>query len=201
MLIDLRIVELLVARLCHDLIGPAAAIGNGVELLGDDDPDFMQDAIRLVGESSLKVTRRLQFYRFAYGFGGGGLAGPAPDALAAELFADGNVELDYSETARALPLEWQKLACNMLAVGSEALPRGGRLVLTGSTGLIELAAFGDGSGPSPETCAALSLTTPSAELTSRSVGAYFTGLLARSLGCGVAVEHRPGGFRLTADAG
>ena len=35
--IDLRVVELLAARLCHDLIGPLAAIGNGVELLAEED--------------------------------------------------------------------------------------------------------------------------------------------------------------------
>jgi len=36
-LIDLRVLELLTARLCHDLIGPVAAIANGVELLGEDE--------------------------------------------------------------------------------------------------------------------------------------------------------------------
>jgi histidine phosphotransferase ChpT len=69
--IDLRVVELLAARLCHDLIGPVAAIGNGAELLADEEPDFLQDAIALVGESARKANRRLQFYRFAYGFSGG----------------------------------------------------------------------------------------------------------------------------------
>jgi len=31
--IDLRIAELLAARLCHELVSPVGAINNGVELL------------------------------------------------------------------------------------------------------------------------------------------------------------------------
>ena len=30
---DARLLELICARLCHDLIGPVSAIGNGVELV------------------------------------------------------------------------------------------------------------------------------------------------------------------------
>ena len=81
------------ARLCHDLIGPVAAIANGVELLGEDDPDFVRDAVALVGNSARKANARLQFFRFAYGFGGGGLAGPAPHQLAAEYFAETAIDM------------------------------------------------------------------------------------------------------------
>src|SRR5712691_824923 len=80
--IDLRVVELLAARLCHDLIGPISAISNGVELLADEEPEFARDAVALVGDSARKASGRLQFYRFAYGFSGGRLAGPAPYQLA-----------------------------------------------------------------------------------------------------------------------
>src|SRR6202023_3017456 len=112
--VDLRVLEMLAARLCHDLIGPVAGIGNGVELLADEEPDFVQDAIALVGESARKANRRLQFYRFAYGFSGGELAGLPPHRLASALFEESSVACDYRQKVRGLPLEWQKLACNML---------------------------------------------------------------------------------------
>ena len=88
--LDLRVLELLTARLCHELSGPIAAINNGVELLVDEpalagdgaDPGFVQDAIALVGDSASRAASRLQFYRFAYAFGGGRLmAGSAPNEL------------------------------------------------------------------------------------------------------------------------
>src|SRR5580658_5829839 len=66
-MIELRVLELLSARLCHELVSPVGAINNGVELLAEEDPDFVRDAIELIGQSARTASRRLQFYRFAYG--------------------------------------------------------------------------------------------------------------------------------------
>ncbi len=194
--IDLRVIELLSARLCHDLIGPVAAISNGAELLADEEPEFVRDAVALVGDSARKASRRLQFYRFAYGFSGGGLAGLAPHELAAEFFEDSAIECDYRAAVRALPLEQQKLACTMLALAGEGLPRGGRLALNAGAAGLEIEAAGQGSGPSPELRAALTLAATGAELTSRTIGGYFGGLLAETLGYRLVVVDQPGGFRL-----
>ena len=189
--LDLRILELLTARLCHELSGPIAAINNGVELLVDEpalagdgaDPGFVLDAIALVGDSATRAASRLQFYRFAYGFGGGGLmAGSAPNELVTRFFEKTRIACDYGESIQMLPLDWQRLACNLLLTGAEALSRGGNLVLAAGPNGINVDAIGDFVALSPETSAALTLATPIAALTSRSVQAYFTGLLAETLG-------------------
>lgn len=195
--IDLRVIELVSARLCHDLVGPVAAISNGVELIDDDDPDFVRDAVALVGDSARKAARRLQFFRFAYGFRHGSSAGPPPHVLAGDLFDGTSVLCDYTEPVRLLGLEWQKLACNLLLVGSEALPRGGRLILTAAAVGLELEGIGEGNGPAPEIRAALALDLPTAELTPRNVGAYFAGLLGAALGCRIATTSAPGSFRFS----
>jgi signal transduction histidine kinase len=62
-LIDNRVLELLTARLCHELSGPIAAINNGVELLTEDDPGagslpnpaLLHDAVTLVGASAQRA--------------------------------------------------------------------------------------------------------------------------------------------------
>lgn len=199
--IDLRVLELLAARLCHDLISPVAAIANGVELLGEDDPDFVRDAVSLVGDSAHTANARLQFYRFAYGFRGTGLAGAPPHQLAAEFFAASSIACEYGTAARALPLEQQKLGCAMLAAAGEGLLRGGKLTLDAGALGVQLDAVGGGAGPSPEMRTALGLATPSAELTTRTVGAYFAGLLADAQGCRLVVADQPGGFRISAERG
>jgi histidine phosphotransferase ChpT len=197
--IDIRVAELLAARLCHELISPIAAVGNGVELLGEEDADFVRDALSLVADSAQKAARRLQFYRFAFGFAGSGaLAGPPPHQLAAEFFADTRVVCDYPEAARNLPLPWQKLACNLLAVGAEALPRGGHLRLDAIGDGAAVDGEGEGAMPSPEMRSALALATPVEELGSRTIGAYFAGLLAAALGRNITVTGSvPGRFRLS----
>ena len=199
-LLEMRVFELLAARLCHELVGPVAAIGNGVELLGEDDPQFVAEAQALVGTSARQAGSRLQFYRFAYGFGrGGDLTGPAPHELVASLFNETRIGCDYRAGARALPLEWQKLACNLAVLAAEALPRGGRLVVDADALGPSVEGFGEAAGLSPEARAALALTAPIGELTSRTAQAYFTGLLARSLGCRlVDMPGEEGGFRVAA---
>lgn len=196
--IDLRVLELLAARLCHDLIGPVSAIANGVELMADDDGEFGRDALALVADSSRKGGHRLQFYRFAWGFGGGGLSGAAPHALAADFFSDAAILCDYGAAVRELPPEEQKLACAMLAAAGEGLPRGGRMSLSLAAAGPHIEAVGEGSGLSPEAAAALTLASSPAALTTRTVGAYLAGLLAEARGRRLVLEDREGGFQVSA---
>ncbi len=187
--IELRVLELLAARLCHDLIGPVSAIGNGVELLGEDDPDFVRDAVALVGDSARKANRSLQFYRFLYGFSGGGLTGPAQHGwppISSPRSGSSAITAPQHENSRSTS---RKLACAMLA-------RGGRGVAArraaGSRHCLkrpEIEATGGGAGPSPEARAALGLMTAPANLTTRTVGAYFADCLRASRGA--AYRYRP----------
>ena len=62
---------LLCARLCHDLLGPVGALGNGLELLAlDQDPAMRRQTLELMTSSSAAVTAKLKFFRLAFGTGG-----------------------------------------------------------------------------------------------------------------------------------
>ena len=65
----LDLAGLIGSRLCHDLVSPLGAIGNGLELLqmtgGGDGPE-----LDLIRESYLNATAKLQFCRIAFGTGG-----------------------------------------------------------------------------------------------------------------------------------
>lgn len=203
-IVDIRVLELLVARLCHELSGPIAAINNGVELIEEDDGhpgpasgiNAGDEPLTLIGDSARRAGNRLRFYRFAYGFSQGSvISGPLPYELAIGVFDGGRFVCHYSESIRRLPSEWQKLACNLLSVGAETLPRGGRLSLSDNP--LTLEAIGDPAALAPEMRAALMLAPPIDELTARTVQAYFTGLLAKVLGRVVVASTEPGRVRLT----
>ena len=66
---DLRLAQLLCSRLCHDLVGPAGAVNAGLELAEEGEMDG--DALELVTSSAAEVTRRLAFFRIAFGAAGG----------------------------------------------------------------------------------------------------------------------------------
>jgi histidine phosphotransferase ChpT len=200
LMLDMRVCELLAARLCHDLAGPIAAIANGSELLGDDDPDFAREAAGLIGDSARTAARRLQLFRYVYGFGRGAHAGPPPHVLASEYFSGSATQCDYPEAVRALEPGWQRMACSLLLIGAEGLPRGGRLTLVTAVAGISLTAVGEGDGLPAEIREALASTVPTASLTARSVGAYFAGLLAQSLGGGLMLTSEPGQFRIVCEA-
>jgi histidine phosphotransferase ChpT len=54
------------SRLCHDLIGPIGAIGNGVELMllpGN----ARNDEVAMIAESVSTLTARIRYYRIAFG--------------------------------------------------------------------------------------------------------------------------------------
>jgi histidine phosphotransferase ChpT len=197
--VDIRILELLSARLCHELISPVGAIGNGVELLGEDDPEFVRDAVALIGESAKKAAQRLQFYRFAYGTLTAGTTGPDPRELVRGLFDGGKVTGEWSAEASALPTEWHKLACNLAVLAAEALPRGGvvRLEARPGGGLV-VTAQGDALNVTDEVRAAIARTATADALTSRTVQGYFTAHLASRLDADLVATLEPGRWILSA---
>lgn len=69
-----QIVSLVGSRLCHDLISPLGAIGNGVELLqmAGDWPGLQQSAEMSLIEDALRAARaRITCFRIAFGASGG----------------------------------------------------------------------------------------------------------------------------------
>jgi len=191
--IDLRIAELLAARLCHELVSPIGAINNGVELL-EDDPDFAADATGLIAQSAIQATRRLQFYRVAYG-------STAPIAVelgrkvTLELFAESKIVCDWPQGPAPADV---KLACNLFLVAGEALPRGGRLTLAAADPL-EIRAEGDGARLPAHLPDALTGALAAGLVDARSVQAAFTGALALRARLRASIETPASGvfvFRL-----
>ncbi|PRY21890.1 histidine phosphotransferase ChpT [Aliiruegeria haliotis] len=59
------------SRICHDLISPIGAIGNGVELLSMSGANLGPE-LSLISESVANANARIRFYRIAFGHGGQG---------------------------------------------------------------------------------------------------------------------------------
>ena len=68
--VDIRILELLSSRICHDLVSPVGAINNGVELIEDVGGNTTGEAMQLISKSAVIAARRLRCFRMAYGRAG-----------------------------------------------------------------------------------------------------------------------------------
>ena len=69
-MIDLRVLELLCSRICHDLISLVTAINNGMELLDDDPGDMLNHIRDLLMNRASEGSGKLKYFRLAYGLGG-----------------------------------------------------------------------------------------------------------------------------------
>ena len=62
-----NIAALIRSRICHDLISPIGAIGNGVELLTMSASAGGSPELDLIADSVHNANARIRFFRIAYG--------------------------------------------------------------------------------------------------------------------------------------
>jgi histidine phosphotransferase ChpT len=126
---------LLCSRICHDLISPVGAIGNGVELLNEIQPDA-GDELQLIGQSAQSASATLQFYRLAFGASGSG----EPYALAmcqkivASMFERGPATLHWPAQSGDITRASARLFCNLMMISASTLPRGGSVTVKATLG-------------------------------------------------------------------
>ncbi|MBR3372351.1 MAG: histidine phosphotransferase [Rhodobacteraceae bacterium] len=139
----LELAELLTSRICHDLISPLGAIGNGVELMTmagvADGPE-----LGLIAESVATANSRIRLFRCALG-----AATQGQTITAAEINA---LLADYGRTTRHwtefdinqdLPRQEVKLLLLVLMCLETALPWGGAVHVTRSASGYALTAEAD----------------------------------------------------------
>jgi histidine phosphotransferase ChpT len=208
MLIDLRVAQLLCSRVCHDLIGPVGAINSGIELMGEDSA-MADDAMALIVKSSAQASRRLAFFRTAFGLGGA--TGPRAVAeardLAAALFDKGRAELDWpAEATRCAegmvgPLA-VKLLLNLVLLGVDCLPRGGAVAVRaapmGDGVGFAVTAVGEGARLRDGVADAMAADLAPDALSAHTVAAAFAQSLAKALGTAIEVSEHAGEVRFAA---
>jgi histidine phosphotransferase ChpT len=183
---DLRVLELLASRLCHDLVSPIGAVNTGMELLEESPTDIgaVRDAVSLAGGSARQASAVLQFYRAAYGQAGRhAFTDPAQLGDLADAFARARksaVQWPPDPRWREVSTDATKLALNMVALGVESLPRGGTIAvgLDARRPLPSVRADGTGARVGEANLAAMAVDADPAELTPYTVHAHFTARLA-----------------------
>jgi histidine phosphotransferase ChpT len=207
-LVDIRVLELLCSRLCHDLISPVMAVNNGIELL-DEDGGKVSDEVRdLLATSATSAANRLQFFRLAHGMGGqdGTPIGMAEAGrLVRGIAHNGKVKIswpaDQEGNGKELPKEATRLLLKLAELGLDALPRGGTLgveIKNGRSIELSVTATGTGAGLDEDRMTALSGVADVSRLTARSVSAYVAAHAADRIGG--RLETNPGSNALTLKA-
>jgi histidine phosphotransferase ChpT len=192
----LDLAALLCSRVCHDLISPAGAIVNGLEVLEEsNDEETTSFALNLIKKSARTASARLQFCRIAFGAAGSLNAqvdtGDA-EQVARGFIEDDKVKLVWNLPRTLLPKNRVKLLLNMLIVGGQAIPRGGTLTLdpigSGESVSFRITAAGL-NARIPHTVPALLAGGSDGEtIDAHAIQPYYTGLLARACGLTATIE-------------
>ena len=194
--IDIRIVQLLFSRLCHDLAGPIGAVGNGLELVSELSGGDDAEALDLIAQSARQAGIELEFARLAFGFGGGSAGTYLGDAerLSKALFSNARVEVIWrADTGGAdLPKDTAKLLVNMALAGEQALRGRGTLSIAvdRAPGGLQLQVFAEGPGAAlkPEYLDALTGHANLPNLEPATAQGYFTFGLVQLAGGKLTVD-------------
>ena len=118
---DPDLTALLGSRLCHDLIGPVGAIGNGVELLLLA-RNGSSDEVALLSESVTALTARLRFFRIAFGLARQDQIVQRSEvkSILADLHPSGRISVDWISPAE-LPRVEVKAAFLLLLCAESAI--------------------------------------------------------------------------------
>jgi histidine phosphotransferase ChpT len=115
------------SRICHDLISPIGAIGNGVELI------LMEGSLKgpemaLVTESVRNASARIRFFRVAFGATGGDqrIGSNEVAGIIADMTQGSRLTITWSGPAD-LPRRDVKLVFLLILCCETALPYGGHI--------------------------------------------------------------------------
>ena len=125
---------LLGSRICHDLISPIGAIGNGLELLMMDGSAAGPE-MALILESVGNANARIRFFRVAYGLvqGNQRLGRTEVQSILSDLTRGGRLQIDW-QTGPDLPRADVKIIFLLIQCLESAMAYGGRISVTVSDG-------------------------------------------------------------------
>jgi histidine phosphotransferase ChpT len=191
----LDLAALLCSRVCHDLISPAGAIVNGLEVLEekDSDDETKTFALDLIKRSARTASARLQFCRLAFGAAGSANAqidlGNA-QAMVRGFIEDDKTRLTWNLPHALLPKNRVKLLLNMLIIAGQTIPRGGTLTVDpvgeGETMGFRISASGLNARIPHAVPALLEGISENGSIDAHAVQPFYAGLLARA--CGLKVN-------------
>ncbi len=118
------------SRLCHDLISPLGAIGNGVELLTMTGLGQSPE-LQLIAQSVASANARIKFFRIAFGQARGGhwLARAEVVSVLEAMSQGGRLQIEW-QVGGDQPRALVKLAFLSVLCLEQALPWGGKLEIS-----------------------------------------------------------------------
>lgn len=196
-----KLANLMCSRLCHDLISPVGAVNSAIELLEDESGSADAEVLTLMSRSASESAAKLAFFRTAFGDGGGASAELSCNRLkilSEGIVPPGKITLHWeSGGVDSVRNHAAKLILMFVSLALDALSRGGEITLRiqAMDDGLGVACIAEGPGAGLRDTVADSLSGDGAgvaELSAREITAYYTYLLAMSVGTAVETSSNEG---------
>ena len=196
--VDLRVLELVCSRICHDLVSPVGAINNGVELIRELSEDgaagkgLEEEALALIAHSAEQGSRRLRLMRLSYGAAGADASWDDVQSALQDFFEGSRVTIVWPQSREGIPIDTRgfgKLIVNAVLVASDALGQNGTIALELRNGSLAVVATGKSATLDAERAAALTGGKSSNDLDPRSIHAYVTAQFAAHYGVSMKMKQ------------
>lgn len=196
---------LLCSRLCHDVLSPMGALGNGLDLLAQEtDPAMQAECLALLTQSNQAALNKLRFFRLAFGASSGRGDGIEVAELCSALEgvfpASRPIDFRWHLGNGPLPRTAAKILLNLGLIAGDALVRGGQLDLAvetrGPRTELVVRAEAERIALDPEIRRTLLNALPATELTPRLAPAWMAAQLAQSGGEGLQISPADARFLL-----
>lgn len=196
---NIKVLELLASKICHDIISPVGAVSNGVELMQELGPD--EGVIDLIAFSASQANAKLKTLRMAYGLGGADNNIKAEDVH--KVFGE------YIGGENRITQDWdphtdigiqpktglaKSLICCLILIG-ESLPKGGSINVEKDTdGTTLITGKGENARLREGYTEALNGKSLPNSLDPKLVHPYVTGLILKQYGFEISIDDDENDF-------
>ena len=181
MVTTIKLLELISARMFHDLAGPIGAINNSIEFLEEEDPLIKEKALQLMKSSAHESILRLKFFRQAYG----GLSDneihlSTVFALAQEFTENSKITLNWIAEEEIINSYLAKVILNFVIIALNGMIQGGILSIDNKNDKITIILEGKNIIFNEDTKLLLEGDLKHISLSSANIQIYYTYLMLQS---------------------
>ena len=207
-MIDIKAVQFLCSRLCHDLVGGSSAINAGFELL-EDGGGVEREAQNLIKDSAKQISNRIAFFRVAFGSAEGKkvkMEGDEIRVLCENFVSREKIRIEwkqnfFEEEWKSVPLLYAQILLNLFLIAQSCIPRGGIIklhsaLIEGGKGLaVEIE--GQDCAIKKEHVLALNEHCVLEDINPKNISTYFAQRLTRLYGGEILAETKNGNKGVT----
>jgi len=179
----MRLVELVSARLCHDLGGLIGTVSNALEMVKEDVGEN-NEVVAFAASAGKALTQRLRLMRAAWGPEIEAMTLPALTGLAGPPLSGRRIGLDLRALppGSVFPPPVGRVVLNLILLAGDCLPKGGVIILLGEPAdlLIRIAGPGAAWPPGLAACMRDEASAVAALTSARTVQMPLTVLFALS---------------------